>query len=313
MICIQIEHLTVTIFPLYGVYLRMRSPAARSLIMLQSDYESFEDGALSSSSVCARLASSSPPESFANSYRLPLAARASSRSPRPAVLIVSDEIPVQDVQSPAPIAIKTPLSVHSASPRDYRKPDGSNNIHHVPQLVISRRRRRAVTLFLAVCLLVFGGLVIPVSWVALLDQDSGAGAVHPTQHAGQRHVQCHNIRTRLQFVLIGQGLVLSLTGVFLAGCWSGEPNLDQGCNHKEPRKLLKQLSSISTLVTVVLVLSFTAVLAGLAFYVWELMSSTIYCSWSPSEYAVLSSLELAATLMSAVSTGVVSMLTFCRE
>ena len=282
-------------------------------IMLQSDYQSCEDSSSSTNTVCARLASSSPPESFANSYRLPLAARASSRSPRPAVLIISDEIPVQDVQRPAPVAIKTPLSVHSASSRDYRKPDGSNNIQHAPQRVISRRvcgRHRAIT---AVCLLIFGGLVIPVSWVALLDQDSGARTVHFSQHGGQRHVQCRDIRTRLQFVLIGQGLVLSLTGVFLAGCWSGEPNLDQDCNHKEPCKVLKQLSSISTLVTVVMVLSFTAVLACLALYVWELMSSTIYCSWSPSEYAILGSLELAATLMSAVSTGAVSMLTVCRK
>ena len=293
--------------------------------MLHSDYESYVNGALSSStnSACARLASSSPPESFANSYRLPLAAaRASSRSPRPAVLIVSDEIPAQDVQPPAPIAIKTPLAVaHVSSRRDLRKPDGGQRkIHHAPQVGDIRSRHRAgrarATLFLAFSLLVFGGLVIPVSWAALPDRDSGNGASSSAPlHVGrqQRHVRCHNIGTRLQFVLIGQGLVLSLTGVLLAGCWSADVNPVPDYNQIEQRRVLSTISTPSILVTVGMVFGYTAILVGLGLFAWELMSSTIYCSWSPSQYAILSSLELAATLMSAVSTSVVSMLTLCRN
>ena len=285
--------------------------------MQQSGYVPYEESLSSSSATnttCARLASSSPPESFANSYRLPLAARASSRSPRPAVLIVSDEIPVEDVQPPAPIAINSPLPAKSVSSRDPRAADGGDSVRVSP--VLARQDNRADrigTLVLAVSLLVLGGLVLPVSCVALLGQDEGAGTGSPAQHLhGQRHTQkCYSIRTRLQFAIIGQGLVLSLTGVLLAGCWSRDANLDQEYNRKY--KVHKRPGSMSLSVSVSVVVSFTVVLVSLCFIVWELMSSSIYCTWSPSEYAMLSLLELVVALMSAVSTGVVAMLTLHRK
>ena len=299
--------------------MRMRSSQIRSVrlrSMQQSGYVPYEESLSSSSATnttCARLASSSPPESFANSYRLPLAARASSRSPRPAVLIVSDEIPVEDV--PAPIAINTPLPDKSVSSRDPRAADVTGDCVLVVSPVLARQNNRAGrvgTLVLAVSLLVLGGLVVPVSCVALLGQDEGAGTGPPAQHLhGQRHARCYSIRTRLQFAVIGQGLVLSLTGVLLAGCWSRDTNLDQEYNHKY--KVHKRLGSMSISVSVAMVVSFTVVLVSLCFIVWEIMSSSIYCTWSPSEYAMLSLLELVVALMSAVSTGVVAMLTFHRK
>ena len=264
-------------------------------MQLECEYESYEGSLSITNSVCSRLVSSSPPESFANSYRLPLsAARASSRSPRPAVLLVSDEVSVQDVQLPAPIATNTPLAVNPVSLREPKRADGERDDRPVSSEG-RQRTRSVISLVLAVSLLVLGGVVVPVSWAALLHRTSGALGRSP-------HVGCYSIQTRLQFTFVTQGLLLSLSGILLVGCWAEDcASLDK------TRQLPRWLSAVAV------VLSYTAVLVSLCFIVWQILSGTVDCRWSPGVYAVLVSLELLVTLTSALSTGIVCVLTFSRK
>ena len=254
------------------------------------------EGSLSSS---ARLASSSPPETFASSYRLPLAvARAWSRSPRhceAAVLAVSDETPPDDLRRSSPAANAAPSAVREVSSRDAARYNGNERREPVndgrcassngTQCMKTVTRARIVIL-LSVCLLVLGGVVVPIVWATLLNRKLEAMLEHVKL--------CENIRTRLQIAFITQGLLLSLTGTLIAGY-----------------RIIKQKPSRhQTLLCVSMVFSYIGVLLCLSFIAWQVMCSALYCQWSSSVYTVLIPLELAVSLLSAVSTGTISVMVF---
>lgn len=295
--------------------------------------ESSSYGATSSSSLtnsyCARLTSSSPPESFAYSYRLPLVARASSKSPRhcePAVLTISDEVLVEDIRPPSPIAVSTSL------PQTFAPSLPGSGSEEVSDLscccgtswcvVCSDRRHhhrrpsltRICSLLLGLSLLVFGGLIIPVSWFILLDVDSSSleQQLHDDDDDGSANGgdggQCRDSHARLQFAFIGQGLLLSLTGILLISCWTDDESTTSSSNTRQnPFNFLSLIAIVATVV------SFGVLLGGLGFIVWQFVTDSVHCHWSPGVYALLVPLEGLAALISAVSTCIMTVLTFCKH
>ena len=263
-----------------------------------------DGGSSFDSSLCssARLVSSSPPESFASSHRLPLeAARAWSRSPRhyeAAVLTVSCESAARgDARTPPPAITPNTTAGASRVSNSSRDVWGENELPLAAPCTSAQPQRSSVrsgvvARLLVVSLLVLGGLVVPVMWAALLNPDYATATV-------KRH--CRNICTSLQFAFIAQGLALSLSGALIAVCW-----VDDEARSPEPHKRL-------VLLSVAMVVGFAAVLAGLCLIVWNIMSSASHCHWTWRVYAALVPLELTISLTSAASTGIISVFTFYRK
>lgn len=245
------------------------------------------DTSTSSSGQCARLVSSSPPDNFSDDgpcqLPSPSAGTRNSSQCEPAVLLVSEpeefcvELPLELEASVPLVSNKGQLkpSLSSAS----QNTDGGEGERPISS------RRRSCTLILAVTLLLFGGILIPVSWVALR-QDPKSSV----------RTECSSIATRLQWAFVGQGLLLSQTGVLLL-CWN------RIIHHHSVRSFgLYQrwcICVFSALATV----SYAILLVSLSFVIWQMMSSTIYCNWSTTHavYVVCALTELLAVGLSVAS------------
>lgn len=240
---------------------------------------------VSTSSSSARLVSSSPPDNFGDVRPCQLL------SPSAAVLPVSEEFCVIDAaELPLELEASLPLvrnagqQTPSPSSASQSTEHNVNDTEEIARHPISSRRR-IYTLILAVILLVFGGILIPVSWVTL--RKASKSSVR---------TECYSIATRLQWVIIGQGLLLSLTGVLLL-CWNRTIH-----HHSVQSCGLHQRWCICVFSALVS-LSYAVLLVGLSFVTWQLMSSSIYCNWTTTHslYVVSALTELLAVLLSAAS------------
>ena len=291
---------------------------------MQRSWESSLSASSSSFHVpCARLVSTSPPDASRRLSPTPSARTDTSvpiRSPQPgpAVLHVSEEIWVDDMEPPPGIEAgssalarnswhgpKSPSSATSSTFRRNERGSGTVDAERSVQVVSAECRRncRSVcTTLIGVSLLVVGGLVVPGSWVAL--------GRHLGSSAGCES-ECCRTGTQLNFVFIAQGLLLLLTGVLMS-CWNrmaARLYLDS-MDSSTPKQVCSCLFSILT------VSSYAGLLASLSFITWQLMSSSVYCDWPFYMYMVLALTEVLAVVLCAVALGVVCITcsdAFCRR
>lgn len=231
---------------------------------------------ISTSSSSARLVSSSPPDNFCDVRPCQML------SPSAAVLPVSEEYCV--VELPLELEASVPL-VRNTGQQTPSPSSASQNAEHNAngtEEIARSSCRRIYTLILAVFLLVFGGILIPVSLVTLRRESKSSA-----------RTECCIIATRLQWVLIGQGLLLSLTGVLLL-CWNRTTH-QQSCG-------LHQRWCICVFSALV-ALNYAVLLVSLSFVTWQLMSSSIYCNWPTTHpmYVASALTELLAVLLSVAS------------
>lgn len=277
---------------------------------------SWESSVASSSfnnnSTCARLVSSSPPESFTSSCQLPRPTSLSAASPSlqqyrngPAVLLVSeDEVYyVEDVKPPT--VLETSVSCIREN-----SPSVKEDTSAIIRMCGSRHCRRTTLLVLAVSLLVFGGLVIPITCLTILQHDRDAEKSTPPRTQQHRISCCNFAETRFQFSFIGQGLLLSIIGVLLIT--RTKTVTTDVCSDKEStNSALRgqiQCSQPVVLCTMIVSTYYAIMLVNIGFNVWQILNITIYCNWSSYTYTVLISTELIASLLSAVSTAIISLL-----
>ena len=162
----------------------------------------------------------------------------------------------------------------------------------------SRWCRRTAALSLAVCQLLFGGLVVPVSCLAVLDS---------ARDSARRQSASCNIINNLQFALIGQGVFLAVSGALVI-CWiRATYTSDAAPVDIESTPAVGHRRCSSSLLCVLVGLLYTATVASVCYIVWQMMDGSLYCDWSTLVYAVLIPTELVASLLSAISTGLISL------
>lgn len=275
----------------------LSGPVCACVNVLLNMQMSCESSVISTSS-SARLVSSSPPDTFPGVSHCQLPSP-STGNWSPAVLAVSEEYCVEDVELPPELETTAPLVRNTGQQSPFHLPSSNSQSHTStakdatteeiePHSTVGNCQR-ICTHVVAVILLVFGGILIPVSWVALR-QDSKSST----------RTECKSIATRLQWAIIGQGLLLSLTGLLLLG-WN------RTMHHHRPfglhqRRCICVFSALATL-------SYAVLSVSLSFVVWQLMSASIYCHWATSHAMFIDSAltELLAVLLSAVSIGIMFM------
>ena len=254
---------------------------------------------------CARLQSTSPPDSAYSALRLSPTSSTRTTPYEPAVLNVSEVVYVPHVQrsvSYTPTET-TPLLSSSSQPAAQLPNTGSAaslvDSHDrggtgADQGASSETVQRCSTcskIALRLSQMVFGGVIIAVSWLSVDRHELSFTRCH--------NAQCCQTAFRLQMALLSQGLLLLLTGALLL-CWNLTALL---CFSRDSNTLRSRLHTCLAFTWDVC--SYALLVSSLVYTAWQILSSSVHCQWPLYVYVALTVEEILAVLLLSCSVGVV--------
>lgn len=252
---------------------------------------------------CARLKSTSPPDSAYSTLRL---SPTSSALTSPAVLHVSEVVHVPHVQRSAsytytpsettPLlstnsrpAAQQPNTSSTTSLADSHDRGGAGADQGVGRETV-QRCSACSRIALRLSQMVFGGVIIAVSWLSVDHHELSFTRCH--------NAQCCQTAFRLQMAVLSQGLLMLLTGALLL-CW----NLTALCLFSRDSNTLKRVHA--SLALILDACSYALLLSSLVYAAWQMLSSSVQCQWPWYVYVVLILEDTLAVLLLSCSVGVV--------
>lgn len=251
---------------------------------------------------CARLKSTSPPDSAHAALRLSPTYSAVINSLEPAVLHVSEVVyAVPRSAAYTPTETTPLLSSNSRSVAQLPSAESTTSLtgsHDRDRAGASRGASSDAVRCCSNCSkivirlsqMLLGGVIIAAPWLSL---DRPELNITPCHNA-----QCCHTAFRLQIAVLSQGLLVFLTGALLL-CW----NLIALCLCSRDNGTLKRFH---TFVAFTLdVCGYALLLSSLIYTAWQTLSSSVYCQWPWYVYMVLILEETVAVILLSSSVGVV--------